>query len=238
MKTTKSAKRQRLRKPFKNLLPPLSREEFAALRASIKEHGVLDDVVTDESDAVLDGHNRLQIDPDAPRRVVSGLTEGEKTAFTIRANTARRNLPPAQKKALLKTMKAVAAKLRAEDAKRNTQKRISELLGVSRECVAKWLRLGRYELRKGAKTNAHSESAFLADARFTIPVRIHPEIVRRHVAGDSQVRIEPLAQPLEFRRLDARLAEQRRQVSRKTVGDSRHEKRIAVEFLSTASPVR
>jgi hypothetical protein len=189
MKMTKSAKRRRLKKPFKNLLPPLSREEFSALRASIKDHGVLDPVVMDEHDAVLDGHNRLEIDPDAPRRVVSGLSEGEKMAFTIRANFARRNLSPAQKKGLLKSMKEVAAKLRAEDAKKNTQKRIGELLGVSRECVAKWLRLGRHKLHNGTVTNGQPESAFLADARFTIPARVRPEIVRRHLAGESQVRI-------------------------------------------------
>jgi hypothetical protein len=110
-------------------------------------------------------------------------------AFTIRANTARRNLSPAQRKALLKTMKVVAAKLREEDAKRNTQKRIGELLGVSRECVAKWLHDGRVRLRNGRETNEQSESAFLADARFTIPARVRPEIVRRHLAGESQMRI-------------------------------------------------
>ena len=182
-------KNPRPKTPFKHLLPPLSREEFKALRASIKQHGVLDPVVFDEDDAVLDGHNRLTIDPHAPRRVVAGLTPAEKMAFTIRANTARRNLSPAQRKALLKTMKAVAIRLREEDAKKNTQKRIGELLGVSRECVAKWLRDGGNRLHNGTYTNVQTESAFLADARFTIPARVRPEIIRRHLAGESQVRI-------------------------------------------------
>lgn len=180
---------RRLKTPFKHLLPPLSREEFFALRTSIDDHGVLDAVVTDEHDAVLDGHHRLRIDPRAPRRVVTGLSEGEKMAFTIRANFARRNLSPAQKKGLLKSMKEVAAKLRAENPKRNTQKRIAELLGVSRQSVAEWFRQGRTTLHDSRNSIVQAESAFLADARFTIPARVRPEIVRRRLAGHSQVRI-------------------------------------------------
>ena len=84
-------------------------------------------MIVDENDAVLDGHNRLRIDRDAPRRVVRGLSEAEKQAFTFRANFSRRNLSPAQKKAVLAKMKQVAAKLRAEDPKKNTQRRVAEL---------------------------------------------------------------------------------------------------------------
>jgi hypothetical protein len=186
-----SLKTRRVKTPFKNLLPPLSREELTALRASIKDHGVLDAVVTDEHDAVLDGHNRLTIDPNAPRQVVAGLSEGEKMAFTIRANFARRNLSPAQKKGLLRSMKEVAAKLRAENPRLNTQKRIARLLGVSHHCVAKWFQRERAVHKRTCPmgSNVQAESAFLADARFTIPTHVRPEVVRRHVAGQSRARI-------------------------------------------------
>jgi 16S rRNA G966 N2-methylase RsmD len=86
-------------------------------------------------------------------------------------------------------MKQVAAKLRAEDPKKNTQQRVAELLGVSRECVSKWFQRGRRRLHDGTSTGMHDESAFLADARFTIPARLRPEIIKRHLAGEPQVRI-------------------------------------------------
>src|SRR5512146_2321359 len=101
MSRSSRRRRKRIRTPYRDLLPPLSREEFAALRADIRAHGVRDPVIVDENDAVLDGHNRLRIDRDAPRRLVRGLSEAEKQAFTFRANFSRRNLSPAQKKAVL-----------------------------------------------------------------------------------------------------------------------------------------
>ncbi len=42
------------------LLPPLSPEDFAALEASIIEHGVLVPVEYDEEGNILDGHHRVQ----------------------------------------------------------------------------------------------------------------------------------------------------------------------------------
>lgn len=177
------------RTPYKHLLPPLSREEFDALRASIQANGVLHPAIFDEHGNVLDGHNRLSIDPDAPRRVIRGLSESEKRAFVFASNMARRNLSPAQKKAALDAMKAVARALREEDPKTNTQKRIAELLGVSRVCVTRWFLPARADMRNVTHNITHNESAFLADARFTIPRRIRPAIIRRCRSGESQATI-------------------------------------------------
>lgn len=189
MQRKRSARRAKPKTPYADLLPPLSSEEFAALRADIRTHGVRDPVCLDEQGAVLDGHNRLRIDPDAPRRVIRGLSEAEKRAFTCRANFGRRNLSPAQKKAVLAKMKEIAAALRAEDPKLNTQRRVAELLGVSRACVSKWFQRARRGVPKGTCLHVHDESAFLADARFTIPTRVRPAILARHLAGESNVRI-------------------------------------------------
>ena len=87
----------RLNTPFADLLPPLSTEEFAALEADIKLHGVLQPIIDDDDDNVLDGNHRHKIDPGAPTRTITGLSEGEKLAFVYRANFARRNLSPSQK---------------------------------------------------------------------------------------------------------------------------------------------
>jgi hypothetical protein len=74
-KPTKSKlKSPKLRTPFQDILPPLSAEEFDALKASIGKRGVLNSVLVDEAGNVLDGHHRLKIEPDAPRKVIRGLT--------------------------------------------------------------------------------------------------------------------------------------------------------------------
>lgn len=69
------------------LLPPLSDEEYAALRADIAERGVLVPIVRDQHGNILDGHHRVRIaedlgityrvdvvavrdDAEAPRRAV------------------------------------------------------------------------------------------------------------------------------------------------------------------------
>ncbi|MBN1444372.1 MAG: hypothetical protein JXA90_16795 [Planctomycetes bacterium] len=115
-----------------SLLPPLCSEAFAALKADIEANGIRDSVIVDEDGVVLDGHNRLRIDPKAPTRVVSGLSPGEKEAFAFRANVARRNLSPDQRRALHVRMKQTAATLRAEDPKRWTQAAVAAALGVAR----------------------------------------------------------------------------------------------------------
>ncbi|HJT33690.1 MAG TPA: ParB N-terminal domain-containing protein [Pirellulales bacterium] len=247
------------RTPYKHLLPPLSSEELAALRASIQANGVLQPVILDELNNVLDGHNRLAIDPNAPRRVIRGLSEAEKRAFVFASNMARRNLSPAQKKAALAAMKAVARALREEDPKKNTQKRIAELLGVSRACVEKWFQ------RRGALHNQTClksadtlrESDFLADARITIPHKIRPAIVKRcesgeplaTIAADFKVAKSTISRIYRRHLADRRAAAQaKRDVARAAslgdqniiVGDYRHTGRVladgSVDLIFTDPP--
>ena len=204
-----------VRTPYKHLLPPLSREEFDALRASIDANGVLQPVILDEHGNVLDGHNRLEITPDAPRRVIRGLSEAEKRAFVFASNMARRNLSPAQKKAALAAMKTVARALREEDPRKNTQKRMAERLGVSRDCVAKWFQRGT-SIRNGTcpiADDGRSESTFLADARFTIPKKVRLAIIRRCRSRESQDVIAALGR----RNARAGLRETRLRTARKAM---------------------
>lgn len=162
--------------PYAKLLPGLSHQEFEALRQSIKNEGVRDPILIDEDGAILDGHNRHKIDPDAPTRTVSGLSPAEKEAFVIRVNLSRRNLSPSQRRILeRKTMRRVALELRKEDAKKNTQERVARLLGVARETVRNWF------MPNGQSANTHSP-----DARVKIPVTEYPKILKRHQDGESQ----------------------------------------------------
>jgi ParB-like chromosome segregation protein Spo0J len=84
--------------PKYQLLPPLSPEERAALRADIEKRGVLIPVEKDEDGNTLDGHNRediakeLRIEcPVIERRFA---TEEEKREHIIKVNLVRRHMDP------------------------------------------------------------------------------------------------------------------------------------------------
>jgi ParB-like chromosome segregation protein Spo0J len=170
-----------------DLLPDLSTEEFEALKASVRDSGVLHAVFVDEDDNVLDGRHRLKIDPDAPRKVIRGLTTAEKEAFVFRCNFARRNLSPDQKRDALKRMKRTAAALRAEDAHKWTQERVAEALGVARETVRDWE--GPSTTNGGAANGSKSKRQSKPDARAKLNRVAQDEIYRRVKAGESQERV-------------------------------------------------
>ena len=88
------------------LLPPLSSDEYAALEASIIEHGVLVPVEYDEDGNILDGHHRVAICEslglvDWPRFVRKGLNEQEKRKHARELNVSRRHLSSAQKQQII-----------------------------------------------------------------------------------------------------------------------------------------
>jgi ParB-like chromosome segregation protein Spo0J len=47
--------------PYALLLPALTDEEYAALKADIREHGILCPLIVDEADRILDGVHRARI---------------------------------------------------------------------------------------------------------------------------------------------------------------------------------
>lgn len=148
----------------KSFLPSL--EEKEALRASIEAEGIRDPILVDDTGAVLDGHHRFSIKPDAPFKVVNGMTQAEKKAFVYRTNMTRRNLSPEQKKEALKNMKKVAKALRGEDHRKNTLERVAALLGVDRSTVGKWF---ADDMHKGNVPHTHKSRP---DAK-VIEVRIN-----------------------------------------------------------------
>jgi len=86
--------------------PPLSDDEFAALKADIATRGVLVPVECDEAGNVLDGHHRLRACRELgvafwPRVVRAGLSEAEKRQHARTLNLARRHLTSEQKRALV-----------------------------------------------------------------------------------------------------------------------------------------
>lgn len=116
------------------VMPDLSPEERAALKADIDANGVQVPVDVDENDETIDGKNRREICEElgieCPKRVLSGLTEAQKREHAYRMNLTRRHLSKAAKRGL-------AVRLWKEG---RTQDGIAQLLGVSQSTIANWLR--------------------------------------------------------------------------------------------------
>ena len=113
------------------LLPDLSVDEFAALKADIATNGVrVPVVVTAESGSVLDGHHRIKAVeelraegrkvPDHPRQVVRFTDDEERASFVLAANLFRRHLTKAQRRELVAGLRAKGWSLR----------RIGDALGI------------------------------------------------------------------------------------------------------------
>lgn len=165
-------------KPYKDLLPPLSSAEYAALRADIKVNGVREPVLLDEDGNILDGHHRKRIDPNAPTRVIKGLSPEEKRAFVFRSNFCRRNLSPEQRDEVKGRMKETAVGLREEG---RTQQEIADLLGVARPTVAAWL--------ASDIPNVSADKGNMFDARLSLPVATRDEIVALVESGEKQDKV-------------------------------------------------
>lgn len=89
---------------FQNM-PPLSPEEYAALEASILEHGIQSPVIMDDEGVIIDGHHRSKIASEhsltVPKQVVHGKTEAEKRTLALSLNLDRRHLNREQRRALI-----------------------------------------------------------------------------------------------------------------------------------------
>ena len=165
--------------PFKDVLPPLTTDEFAALKADIITNGVRDAILVDELDQILDGHHRYEIDPNAPRVVITGLTTDEhRKAFVIGCNHRRRNLSPTQKQNLLATNRKLAAEMKKQDPRRWTDKALGALFGVPRETVRDWF-----------SSNGEVAKASKPDSRVKVDPAKKPEIAARVAAGESQAQV-------------------------------------------------
>lgn len=106
------------------VMPPLSAEEYAALRSDIADRGILVPVVRDQHGTLLDGHHRvaiaeeLGIDCPTEVRKVADEAEARDVAFTL--NLARRHLTREQKRQLI----AAEVQARPDDSDRAIGRRL------------------------------------------------------------------------------------------------------------------
>lgn len=114
------------------VMPPLSAEEYAELKADILARGVMVPIEYDESGAVLDGHHRLKACQELgikewPSVVRLGMDEQAKTLHAIKLNCARRHLTTAGKQAAIQ--KALQA------APEKSDRQLAKAIGVSDKTV-------------------------------------------------------------------------------------------------------
>lgn len=114
------------------VMPPLTSDEFEALKKDIATRGVQVPVEYDEMGNILDGHHRVQACHELgvthwPRLVRHGMTEDEKRRHARRLNLDRRHLNQEQRRDL------IAAELRQMPAA--SDRAIASGLGVDHKTV-------------------------------------------------------------------------------------------------------
>src|SRR5262252_5650622 len=122
------------------LFDALEPDAYAALKASIREHGVLVPVEVDEHGVILDGHHRVRAwselraegvaVPDYPRMVRVGLDDAAKRRHVIMLNLYRRHLAAEQRARFIAELRADGLTLQA----------IAAAAGVDKETVRRDLR--------------------------------------------------------------------------------------------------
>jgi len=124
------------------VLPALSDEEFAQLKADIAQRGVAVPVVVDaDSGLVIDGAHRVRAweelraegirVPDYPREVRRFASDTERLSFSVAANLFRRHLTRAQRADVVARLREMGWSLR----------RVSDVLGVHHETVRRDLEI-------------------------------------------------------------------------------------------------
>jgi 16S rRNA G966 N2-methylase RsmD len=99
------------------LLPSLSEDEYASLKADIQKRGVQVPVEYDELGNILDGHHRVQICQelgikDWPSIVRVGMSEADKIDHVLALNLDRRHLSREQRKELVVKLREMGWSLR------------------------------------------------------------------------------------------------------------------------------
>lgn len=119
---------------FRGLVPPLSNEQYAALKADISDNGLIMAIQRDENENIIDGFSRYQACVElgitnVPYMTQSGLTDDQKIALRLSLNFKRRHVSKKQ-------LKKVAATLRGRGW---TQESIAANLGVNQRTISNWL---------------------------------------------------------------------------------------------------
>lgn len=210
------------RTPYAHLMPPLSAEDFAALKQSIETEGVRRPIRIDKNGVVLDGHHRLKCDPNAPMEIIEGAdewSEPRRQAFVYGENLKRRQLSPDQRAELDAKRKEVAAALSAEGW---TQKQIGAWLGAAQQRVCDWLDINSTGSGSANKKPARDQRVVVQKDEYeTIAVRVGAGESQAQVAADfgiSQGRVSQIVQAVASQRERDNAKENARQTEIESLG--------------------
>lgn len=172
------------------VMPPPSDDDYAALEASIIEHGICTPVEVDEHGNILDGHTRVQIAQELglaewPVIVKSGMSEEQKRAYARNINVARRHLTAKQKRAMIEDQ--------LRDQPSLADRAIAAMLSVDHKTVAKH----RKTLVDGGEIPHHDEREGKDGVRQPINrIRSHyvpvPNDRKTYLDGAKAIRTEQL----------------------------------------------
>lgn len=120
-------------------LPPLSDDEYQALKDSIRKSGVIIPVVLDEEGEILDGHHRIKAWDeltregvklkDYPSKTLKGLSESGKIERILSLNLDRRHLTKEQRDELILKLRQDGLSTRAiSDATKVPQQTVSRVV--------------------------------------------------------------------------------------------------------------
>lgn len=189
-------------------LPPLSREEYAALEQSIKEYGVQTPIVVDERGVIIDGHHRDKIAEDlgidCPRIVRADLDETAKRSLALSLNIDRRHLTREQKRALVE--ESLKADPQLSDRQHATRAGSSPTtVGAVRCELEEAGRLSKLDSRTSADgrqrpafaaaTNRHPEPEPLPRPERTVQVESAQDVADHLAAIDDSLREEIVDTP-------------------------------------------
>jgi hypothetical protein len=135
--------------PYALMLPPLTGEEYGALKADIDEHGILYPVILDEGDRVLDGVHRVRIaaelgiDPPVSRH--TGLDDERKLHLAVGLNMRRRHLDADRRRDLVRKL---------HDEQELSVRTIASITGWSKSTVDRDLKTSPFEIVVASTTTA------------------------------------------------------------------------------------
>jgi ParB-like chromosome segregation protein Spo0J len=124
------------------VLPPLPAQEYAQLRDSIRDRGVLQPLLITADHVLIDGHERWKAIRELclskyPLRVVGNLDEAERKELAIRLNVERRHLSRAERARLL-------AMILVEAPSKSTRE-VADMMKINQSTVSR----ARQKLRAG-----------------------------------------------------------------------------------------
>jgi hypothetical protein len=136
--------------PYALMLPPLTDEEYAALKADITEHGILYPLILDEDGLILDGVHRAKIATELgiepPVSTHTGLDDERKLHLAVGLNMRRRHLDSDRRRDLVH-------KLNKEQGL--SVRKIASITGWSKSTVDRDLKTSPFEeMIKGSAETA------------------------------------------------------------------------------------